>query len=192
MPWNTSKFDDPDLKCNFYNYCISTGNTKNIPKDAKNLAWVEWQLGDYSAAQMHANEAQRLAIISADLYREAQALDIEAICCHTLGNYTKAMSLSSRARELLGLCGMSMGLDHTFMNSQAEIHRHKSESLPEGGKFIGSQDYFKRKCPGATQKQLGLSGRAQCTSWDFRGTEDDLSDIEDLDKMDMGDEKSLV
>ncbi|KAJ7894081.1 hypothetical protein B0H13DRAFT_1886053 [Mycena leptocephala] len=93
-----------------------------------NLAWVEWDLGDYSAAQVHAKEAQRQAIISADLYREAQALNIEGTCCYTLGNYTKAMSLCIRARELLGLCGMSHGsLDHVVMSSQAEIHRFKSE-----------------------------------------------------------------
>jgi tetratricopeptide (TPR) repeat protein len=93
-----------------------------------NLAWVEWNLGDYSAAQVHANEAQRLALISADLYREAQTLDIEATCSYTLGNYTKAMSLCIRARDLLGLCGMSHGnLDHDIMTTQAEIHRHKSE-----------------------------------------------------------------
>ncbi|KAJ7927572.1 hypothetical protein B0H13DRAFT_1861317 [Mycena leptocephala] len=92
----------------------------------RNLAWVEWNFGDYSPAQMHANEAQRLALISADLYREAQALNI--ICCCTLGNYTKAMSLCIRARNLLHLCGMYSGiLDHNIMNNQAEIHQLKSE-----------------------------------------------------------------
>jgi hypothetical protein len=45
----------------------------------RNLAWVEWNIGDYSAAQVHAKEAQRLATISADLYTEAEALRIEAI-----------------------------------------------------------------------------------------------------------------
>jgi tetratricopeptide (TPR) repeat protein len=77
---------------------------------------------------VHANEAQRVALISADLYREAEALHVEATCCYTLGNYTKAMSLSSRARQLLDLCGMSHGsLDYTIMNAQAEIHKIKSD-----------------------------------------------------------------
>jgi tetratricopeptide (TPR) repeat protein len=107
---------------------LSTGNAKMQSLGLCNLAWVEWNLGDYSTAQVHANEAQRLAIISADLHREAQALRIEAICCHTLGTYTKAMSLCIRVRDLLGLCGMSHGnLDHNIMSTQAEIHRHKSE-----------------------------------------------------------------
>jgi tetratricopeptide (TPR) repeat protein len=107
---------------------LSTENTKQCSQGLCNLACVEWNIGDYSAAQVHANEAQRLAIISADLYREAQALNIMAICCYTLGNYTKAMSLCIRARDLLGLCGMSHGpLDHNIMTTQAETHRLKSE-----------------------------------------------------------------
>ncbi|KAJ7907806.1 hypothetical protein B0H13DRAFT_1879258 [Mycena leptocephala] len=146
------EFDDIDLKCRFYNvlatyyrkegdisstkkFCeaavslaLSTGNTKWHSQGLRNLAWVEWNIGDYSAAQKHAKEAQRLAIISADLYREAQALNIEATCCYTLGNHIKAMSLCIRARDLLGLCGMSHGaLDYNIMNTQAEIHRLKSE-----------------------------------------------------------------
>ncbi|KAJ7909246.1 P-loop containing nucleoside triphosphate hydrolase protein [Mycena leptocephala] len=146
------EFDDPDLKCRFYNslayyyqitgdissatkFCqaaislpVSAGNTKWHSHGLCNLAWVEFNRGDYSAAQVYANEAQRLAIISAHLYREAQALIIEATCCYTLGNYTKAMSLCMRARNLLGLCAMSGGtLDHNIMTTQAEIHRLKSE-----------------------------------------------------------------
>ncbi|KAJ7808158.1 hypothetical protein B0H13DRAFT_1928574 [Mycena leptocephala] len=97
------EFDDQDLKCDMasaakfsraaISLASSTGNTKQHSLGLRNLAWVEWELGNYSAAQVHAKEAQRLATISADLYKEAQALDIEAICCSTMGNYTKAMSL---------------------------------------------------------------------------------------------------
>ncbi|KAJ7793888.1 hypothetical protein B0H13DRAFT_1935364 [Mycena leptocephala] len=94
---------------------ISTGNTKWYSQGLHNLGWVEWHLGDYSAAQVYTIEAQRLAPISANLYREAQALDIEAICCITLGNYTKAIS------------------------------------LPDGGQFNGSQDYFKKRSYKALQ-----------------------------------------
>jgi hypothetical protein len=50
---------------------LSTGNTKWHSQGLCNLAWVQWSLGNYSAAQVHANEAQQLALISADLYREA-------------------------------------------------------------------------------------------------------------------------
>jgi tetratricopeptide (TPR) repeat protein len=99
--------DDPSSAKKFcgaaISLALSAGNTKRHSQGLCNLAWVDWSLGDYSAAQVHAKEAQRLAIISADLYREAQALDIEAICCYTLGNYMNTMSVCIRVRDLLGL-----------------------------------------------------------------------------------------
>ncbi|KAJ7801532.1 hypothetical protein B0H13DRAFT_1932221 [Mycena leptocephala] len=87
------EFEDSDLKCRFYNvlvtyyerigdissannFCgaaislaLSTGNNKQHSQGLHNLAWVQWHLGDYSAAQVHAIEAQRLAIIS-QIYTE--------------------------------------------------------------------------------------------------------------------------
>ncbi|KAJ7816193.1 hypothetical protein B0H13DRAFT_1923724 [Mycena leptocephala] len=131
-------FDDPDLKCDMTSamkFCqaaislaVSAGNTKMHSQGLCNLALVEWYLGDYSASQVHAIEAQRLAIISAELYTAARALRTEATCCCTLGNYMKAMSLCIRARDILGLCGMSHGaLDRDIMGIQAEIHKLKSE-----------------------------------------------------------------
>ncbi|KAJ7794474.1 hypothetical protein B0H13DRAFT_1935214 [Mycena leptocephala] len=146
------EFDDPDLKCRLYislatyyrikgdtssatEFCgaalslaLSTGNTNKQSQAFYKHAWLKWAYGDYAAAQVHAVEARRLAIISADLYREAEALDIEATCCYALGNYMQSISLTSQARELLGLCGMSHGtLSHSIMSAQAEIHRLKSE-----------------------------------------------------------------
>jgi hypothetical protein len=107
----------------------STGNTKMHSVGLQTLAWIKHYLGDDSA-QAHAQEAQRLARISGDLYREAEALEIKAMCCHPSGNFKQCMSLSTRARELLGLCGMSGGiLDHNLMSFQAEIHKLKSEFI---------------------------------------------------------------
>jgi hypothetical protein len=108
---------------------LSTGNTKQHSQALQNLARVEWTLGNYSAAQVHAVESQRLALISANLCLEVQALNMEATCYYTLGNYMKAMSLCIRVRDLLlGHFGMSHGtLDYDLMDTQAEIHRLKSE-----------------------------------------------------------------
>jgi tetratricopeptide (TPR) repeat protein len=93
-----------------------------------NLAWNNWSHGNYFTAQVHGKEAQRLARISADLYGEARALDIESICWYALGNYKQSISLCSRARDLVALCGMSSGyVDHSIMTTQAEIHKLKSE-----------------------------------------------------------------
>ncbi|KAJ7823171.1 hypothetical protein B0H13DRAFT_1919753, partial [Mycena leptocephala] len=145
-------FDDPDLKCRLYNvladyylrnfdistakkFCetsmslaLATGNTKMQSQGLINLAWMNWNNGDYLTAQVHANMGQRLARISADLHREGQALYIAGVCYHSLGNYKQSISLCSRARDLLALCGMSGGqLDHYIMTIQAEIHKLKSE-----------------------------------------------------------------
>jgi tetratricopeptide (TPR) repeat protein len=95
-----------------------------------NLALITWHLGDYSAAKVHAYKAQRLARISADLCREAEALYMQSRYCSTSGNYKQSISLYNRARYLLGLCGMSGGnLDHSIMTAQADIHKLKSEYI---------------------------------------------------------------
>ncbi|KAJ7902459.1 hypothetical protein B0H13DRAFT_2513217 [Mycena leptocephala] len=149
-------FDDPDLKCRligkFYNvlahyyrikhnlptatnFCetaislaVSTGNTKMHSQGLWTLAWITWLLGDHPGAQVHAYEAQRLASIEGDLYKEAEALRLMSICHYTSGNYKQSIPLCNRARDLLYLCGMvSCGLDHDILNTQAEIHLLKSE-----------------------------------------------------------------
>jgi tetratricopeptide (TPR) repeat protein len=109
---------------------IATGNVQRHSQALTGLAYIKWQLGDYQAGQRNAYEAQRLAKISADLWREASALQIETACWVALGKYKHALHLSSRARDLLTLCGMSGGqLDHNVMSTQAEIHMLKSEYL---------------------------------------------------------------
>jgi tetratricopeptide (TPR) repeat protein len=107
---------------------LSTQNTKMQSYALSSLAWIKWTTGDYSTAQLYANETQRLARISADLHREAQALRIASMCCTAFGNYKQSIFLCSRAKDLVALCGMSSGqLDHYLMNMQAEIHKLKSE-----------------------------------------------------------------
>ncbi|KAJ7874608.1 hypothetical protein B0H13DRAFT_2551489 [Mycena leptocephala] len=147
-------FNDPDLKCRLYyaltiyyrlkldistakKFCeatislaLSTGNTKMQSHGLISLAGIKWTSGDYFTGQVHANEAQRLARISADLHSEAQALQMASVCCHSLGNYKQSISLCCRARDLMALCGMSGGLmDHRLMTTQAEIHNLKSEYI---------------------------------------------------------------
>jgi tetratricopeptide (TPR) repeat protein len=109
---------------------ISTGNTKRHSHAISNLATVNFMLGDYHTAQAHAYEAQILARISANLLREAQALDMEAMSWFALGNCKKSSALCIRARDLLNHCGMSgSNLDHYIMASQAEVYRFKSEYI---------------------------------------------------------------
>jgi tetratricopeptide (TPR) repeat protein len=109
---------------------ISTGNSKGQAEQLEHLAWIKWQTGDYSAAQAYADEAQRLAKISANLFREATALRIQAVSLRSLGCYSHSSSVFYRARYLLSLCGVSGGpIDRGIESSQAEVYRLKSEYL---------------------------------------------------------------
>jgi tetratricopeptide (TPR) repeat protein len=106
----------------------STGNIKRESRLLRTLADIKHRIGEYSAGQIHAYEARRLANISADLCNEAGALRIEALCWQTLGHYRHALLLCDRARCLLVLCGLSGGeLDLVVMNTQAKVHKSKSE-----------------------------------------------------------------
>ncbi|KAJ7495579.1 hypothetical protein FB451DRAFT_1164307 [Mycena latifolia] len=146
-----SHFDDPDLECQCYHalaeysfnhnipkatslaqnglsLAISTGNPRRQANMLTILAWIKWKTGDSSAGREHASESQRLARISGNLYAEANALRLESICWCTLGSYDQSILLTSRARELLGLCAMSGGqLDNSLLHDQAEVHVLKSE-----------------------------------------------------------------
>ncbi|KAJ7637323.1 hypothetical protein DFH06DRAFT_1302737 [Mycena polygramma] len=124
---------DLDLKSlNFGKIALSlatcTGDTKRQGQALYIMAYINWLLGYYSVAQGYANESQRLARISADLYHEARGLEIEATCWYNLGHYSRSLSLCNQARDLLAACGMSHSvLDHDLMSTQAEVHKYKSE-----------------------------------------------------------------
>jgi tetratricopeptide (TPR) repeat protein len=106
------------------------GNTNRQSYALFHLAQIKWYLGDYSTAQKHAYESRRLAKISADLYTEALALQVETVCWTALGNYNQSIALCSHGRALLALCGMSGGeADHSLMTSHAEVHKFKSEYI---------------------------------------------------------------
>jgi tetratricopeptide (TPR) repeat protein len=109
---------------------ISSGNTKWQSQGLYDLAKHTWFLGDYSACKVYAHESQKLARISADLFREALALHFEAICLYTLGDYQQSTPLFDRARVLVELCGVSGGaLDRNIMSDQAEVYKLKSEYI---------------------------------------------------------------
>ncbi|KAJ7035362.1 hypothetical protein C8F04DRAFT_1233781 [Mycena alexandri] len=92
------------------------------------LSRIEWLRGNYAGSQVYAQEAQKVAKISGNMFQEAHGLYYEILCWQALGCYEYCISLSIRARTLLSLCGMSYtALDYDFMNSQAEVHKSKSE-----------------------------------------------------------------
>jgi tetratricopeptide (TPR) repeat protein len=92
------------------------------------IARLKLRTGDYSTVMMHVNEAQRLSKLSANLYEEARALWIEALCSTQLGAYQNSIIQFKRARDILGLCGLSgSSFDYTMRKGQAEVHLLKSE-----------------------------------------------------------------
>jgi tetratricopeptide (TPR) repeat protein len=92
------------------------------------LAKIKTNTGDFSGAKEDASESQRVARLAGDLYTEANALHMEAICCKYLGNFRDCISMLERATHLLHLCGMSGGAAHSNIRSaQAEVHYSKSE-----------------------------------------------------------------
>ncbi|KAJ7848299.1 hypothetical protein B0H13DRAFT_1906827 [Mycena leptocephala] len=78
---------------------LSTGNTRRQSVVLCTLAWIQWGLGDYSMAQVHTYDAQRLARISADLYGEAEALNLQDLYLRE-GNFPKARLLFERCMKL--------------------------------------------------------------------------------------------
>ncbi|KAJ7314767.1 hypothetical protein DFH08DRAFT_821093 [Mycena albidolilacea] len=147
------QLDEPDLECKLYlsmafyyqhfktdlveaaNMCkkiislaIPTGNSKRHSQALNQLAWMNLQLGKYSVAQMYAYEAQKLARVCGNLYTEAQAVRIQALCQTALSYYKQSLSLCIMSQDLLGLCDMSDGeANLSILTTQAGVHKCKSE-----------------------------------------------------------------
>jgi tetratricopeptide (TPR) repeat protein len=107
---------------------ISTGSMKNQPMALYQLAQIKKDAGDISGAKEDASEMQRVARITGNLYHEAGALWVGAMCWQRLGNYGHSISMLERATHLVDLYGMDGGELHTCVRTtQAEIHRLKSQ-----------------------------------------------------------------
>ncbi|KAJ7610603.1 hypothetical protein DFH06DRAFT_1305995 [Mycena polygramma] len=92
------------------------------------MAWINWRFGYYSAGQAYAKECQRVAKISADLWKEAQGLSIEASCSTSLGNYNQSLLLCHRGQDLLAACGLRHSpSNRNILITQAEVHKSKSD-----------------------------------------------------------------
>ncbi|KAJ7025857.1 hypothetical protein C8F04DRAFT_1298620 [Mycena alexandri] len=139
-------FDDPDLEGWYYcehNHNIPTavqhgqfalslaqshGNYGRQCDALIILGRIETFAGEHAAGRALAREAQTLAKISGDVYKEAHGLYYEALCLMSLGEYQECMALTIRGRTMLDLCGLSHGgLNYALMEIQGEVHKFKSE-----------------------------------------------------------------
>ncbi|KAJ7131145.1 hypothetical protein C8R44DRAFT_731411 [Mycena epipterygia] len=83
------------------------------------LARLEFSMGNYEVAQMHAREAQKIAHLSGNLDVEASVLITDTRCLVALGNLIESASS----------CQKGGRADHNAMNAVAEVHRLKSGYL---------------------------------------------------------------
>jgi hypothetical protein len=110
---------------------ISIGSTRRQCLALQRAALIKRGSGDFSGAKEDASQSQRVAMIDGNLYNEAVAFWIEAICWRSLGNYGHTLSLLDRATHLMELCGMSSGggLLDSIRHSRADIHQLKSQYM---------------------------------------------------------------
>ncbi|KAJ7486650.1 hypothetical protein FB451DRAFT_1126899 [Mycena latifolia] len=123
--------NDSDTSNNFFETGLalsrSCGAVKEQCANLSDIALVKWRIGDYSGSQCDAREIQKLAHWSGDLFEEAKGAHLEAMSCTALSHYQCSIVLCQRARELLGLCGMSGETFHSAICEEAQVHLLKSE-----------------------------------------------------------------
>ncbi|KAJ7455056.1 hypothetical protein FB451DRAFT_1516648, partial [Mycena latifolia] len=92
------------------------------------LGEIKWLLGDYPAAQLHAQASYRVAELSGDLHSQAWALRTSAMCYRRYGNIQNSIFLCQRAQKLLELCGTTTGSSYTnLLHDLAEDQLLKSD-----------------------------------------------------------------
>ncbi|KAJ7446081.1 hypothetical protein FB451DRAFT_1188846 [Mycena latifolia] len=111
-------FDDPDLKCKFFN----------------NVARYHGSNSDLAQATHFAQTGLTLSIFAGNTRRQTDSLAMlaamkwQAEAGKYFCIYQNSVPLLARAQVLLGLCGMSGStLDYSLITSQAEAPRVKSE-----------------------------------------------------------------
>ncbi|KAJ6603330.1 hypothetical protein DFH09DRAFT_1068498 [Mycena vulgaris] len=106
----------------------SCGATIEQSRALCNIGGIKWETGDSITGSSYAREAQRLARLSANLYEEARALEVVALCTTDLGDYKESILLFRRSKALGSLCGILAGsLNHAITNNMADVHLLKSE-----------------------------------------------------------------
>jgi tetratricopeptide (TPR) repeat protein len=92
------------------------------------IAHIKLRNGDHLVVKAHTSEVQRLSKLSANLYQEARALRLKALCYTRLGDYQNSIACLHSGQQILGRCGLSGGsLDYNIRMCQAEVHLLKSE-----------------------------------------------------------------
>ncbi|KAJ7462864.1 hypothetical protein FB451DRAFT_1494898 [Mycena latifolia] len=106
----------------------SHGDMRNEALVLHYLGEITWYIGDYPAAQLHAQASHRLAELVGDLQYQSLALRTLASCYQSCGDIQNSIFLCQRARKLLELCGTTTGSTYiTLLQDLAEAQLLKSE-----------------------------------------------------------------
>ncbi|KAJ7482459.1 hypothetical protein FB451DRAFT_1364523 [Mycena latifolia] len=149
------QFNDPDLECKFYRqvglyYFHTEGKSSvaleylhkaldlvkshgDIRQEALVLSYlseIQLFLGDYPAAQLHAQASHRLAELAGDLHAQSLALRTVASYYQSCGDIQNSIFLCQRAQKLLEICGTTSGSAYiTLLHDLAEAQFLKSEYI---------------------------------------------------------------
>nr|GAT50497.1 predicted protein [Mycena chlorophos] len=117
---------------NAYETGLSIARSINDQKREANflrrLAMLRSRDGEYLAGRQLARQAQLLAKMTGNLYREAASLGVEAVCCVALGELSAAKEMYLHTRELYARCGMEGSYaDCSLAHDLSELHLARSE-----------------------------------------------------------------
>ncbi|KAJ6470404.1 hypothetical protein C8R45DRAFT_937321 [Mycena sanguinolenta] len=94
----------------------SSGDNEQQFKILIHMAEYKIKIGDYSAAQEFATEAQQIAEVAVNLHQSASAFYTQASCARALGNYRKSVMCVDSARKTLEICGLPGGIRVTSLH----------------------------------------------------------------------------
>ncbi|KAJ7841100.1 hypothetical protein B0H14DRAFT_2587111 [Mycena olivaceomarginata] len=151
---NLQQFEDPLVKCLFYNRAGAYFQSyNNIPRARKflhtaleiavscKIIWQECDIlhkvamcdlksGKYHIAKMNALRSQKLAKLEGNMHLETFGLHIEALACQAIGEYNLALTLCHQARKLLSLCGLDQcETDYYILVAMGKTYYLKSEYI---------------------------------------------------------------
>ncbi|KAJ7449159.1 hypothetical protein FB451DRAFT_1531386 [Mycena latifolia] len=110
------------------NLAKSHGDMKQEASVLNHLGSIKWFLGDYPAAQLHAQASHRLAELAGYLHTQGRALRTSALCYQSCGDTQNTIFLCQRAQKLLELCGTTTGAEYrALLQDLAEAQILKSE-----------------------------------------------------------------
>ncbi|KAJ7918253.1 hypothetical protein B0H13DRAFT_1869574 [Mycena leptocephala] len=132
-PENRSQLEVHMIIDLFYSRHVDIENVEHLVKEKHDLdrfddPLMKWVGSVMQNHQMNARKSQKLAKLDANVYFEAIALQLEAMGCNAVGDYRFPISLCSRARKLLSLCGLDrLPTEYSVLSTMAEAYYQISE-----------------------------------------------------------------